>query len=140
MNNKIFENRFWSYVDKRNNIEECWNWLKCKTSNGYGQIWINGKMENSHRIAWILTFGEIPKGLFICHHCDNKLCCNPNHLFLGTPKDNTQDYIKKGKKIVSEEQKIKASISNKGKHNIKHTQETKNKISKIVKEWWKNKK
>jgi len=85
---------FWSHVSKPHN-EACWIWMKAKTENGYGRA--NRKGEFAHRIAWKLTNGDIPKGLFVLHKCDNPPCCNPEHLFLGTREDNMADMWNKGR-------------------------------------------
>jgi hypothetical protein len=91
--------RFWSNVDIRT-PEECWNWTASVNSTGRGAFSIDGKNIKAHRMAWILTYGEIPEGMIICHKCDNGKCCNPNHLFLGTHRDNTQDMISKGRRVI----------------------------------------
>lgn len=72
----------------------CIEWQKC-TRSGYGSITRYGIVEATHRISYTLNKGEIPKGIFVCHHCDNRLCINPDHLFLGTQKDNMQDMLTK---------------------------------------------
>jgi hypothetical protein len=56
-----------------------------------------GRTRGAHRVAWTLTYGPIPKNLCVLHHCDNKPCCNPAHLFLGTKVDNARDMIVKGR-------------------------------------------
>jgi hypothetical protein len=69
----------------------CWNWTKSRISNKYGKFSIGKKNIYAHRHAWFLVNGEIPDGLFVCHKCDNMLCINPDHLFLGTAQDNARD-------------------------------------------------
>lgn len=66
-------------------------------NRGYGQIGVNGGLMYAHRVAWIAAHGSIPSGLFVCHTCDNRRCCNVEHLFLGTQLDNMQDMIQKGR-------------------------------------------
>lgn len=88
--------RFWPKVRKGGG---CWEWT-ASMSHGYGQIGVGGKSgrpHHAHRVAWELTNGAIPAGLFVCHHCDNKKCVRPDHLFLGTAKDNNQDRARKGR-------------------------------------------
>jgi len=77
----------------------CWEWGGGKFSSGYGCIWnpILKKNEYVHRVSYKLFCGKIPKGLLVCHKCDNPICVKPQHLFLGTYKDNIQDAIKKGR-------------------------------------------
>lgn len=89
-----FESKY--RVDK---VTGCWNWMKGKFNTGYGMFWLNGKTVSAHRASWQINFGYIPDGLFVLHKCDNKRCVNPNHLFLGTAKDNTDDMISKGREV-----------------------------------------
>lgn len=102
--------RFLKYVEK---LESCWNWKGALVSrNGYGQFYMKMKNIMAHRASWILHHGEIPEKLWVLHICDNKKCVNPEHLFLGTAKDNTYDMIRKGRKFkiptkLLEEQKKK---------------------------------
>ncbi|MBW8034172.1 MAG: hypothetical protein FVQ79_00455 [Planctomycetes bacterium] len=87
------------YVQQRVKIDpktECWNWKLSKHPSGYGSA-SRGGYQRAHRLAYRAWKGAIPKGLYICHHCDNKDCCNPDHLFVGTQSDNILDAYRKGR-------------------------------------------
>jgi hypothetical protein len=88
--------RFWCNV-MIGSDDECWLWQRCTDQREYGFFGFGRKQYRAHRIAWILTYGAIPEGLLICHHCDNPPCVNPKHLFLGTSLDNNHDRDRKGR-------------------------------------------
>jgi hypothetical protein len=87
------EERFWPLVQKQD--EGCWLWIGNRVHSGYGRLTYDSKTDRAHRISWRLTYGEIPDGLLVCHRCDNPPCVRPEHLFLGTNKDNMQDMASK---------------------------------------------
>jgi hypothetical protein len=94
--------RLWAKVDVRG-PDDCWPWIGGSHGNGYGRLFLGpGSRERvyAHRAAWIVTHGPIPVEMLVCHRCDNPPCCNPGHLFLGTPEDNTQDGISKKRVLV----------------------------------------
>ena len=93
---KPIEQRFWPKV-RRGLDNECWEWTGSDKGNGYGQVLCRGRVQSAHRVAFEIANGPIPSGLFVCHRCDNKRCCNPSHLFLGTPSDNVNDMHAKGR-------------------------------------------
>lgn len=146
MYSQITRKRFFSKFSKSNS---CWVWHGLKNKAGYGRF--GGKY--AHRMSWEIFNNQIiPLGMLVCHHCDNPGCVNPDHLFLGTQKDNMQDMISKNRQAIqnnsgeknpmfgkkhSNQAKAKQSDAKKGRYKgSKHprasiNEETANKIKEI---------
>ncbi len=110
--------RFWKRVDKTG---ECWLWTGAKQPRGYGKTQWEGKFVGAHVLAWFLTHGTWPTQ-YILHHCDTPPCCNPEHLFEGTAKDNAQDRDRKNRGNmwkISGEKNYAASVTNKQAEEIR---------------------
>lgn len=133
----------------------CWEWVKDKvTTTGYGKLTYKGKTMSAHRASYIVHKGEIPKGKHICHTCDNRACVNPDHLWVGTQKENIQDMIAKGRKPCQKGRKLSPEHFEKlqfgrknnhpGKQGSKHhlaklTEEKVKEIKKLISQGYKNK-
>jgi len=92
---------FWKKVNILEDKDLCWEWQGSFSSGGYGQFSFKNKNFISHRLAYFFSKGD-PKTLKVCHSCDNRKCCNPNHLWLGTNKDNSQDSKNKKRNAFGE--------------------------------------
>jgi hypothetical protein len=119
--------KFWARVDKNGPIHpiygQCWLWIGSGEGR-YGRMYRKGKSPLSHVMSWEIHFGEVSKGLCVCHKCDNPLCVNPDHLFTGTQSDNLKDMTAKGRRACG------SAIANFGEKNgnCKLTQESVNRI------------
>src|SRR5882724_6243558 len=87
--------RFWAKVDQSGGENACWRWTGATSRGNRGSFRLLGSNKQAHRCAWEMTYGAIPEGLCVCHHCDNGSCVNPQHLFLGTHRDNMDDMFAK---------------------------------------------
>lgn len=94
--------RFWEKVHKSSDENGCWVWTSYKTKLGYGVFSLKCRAIKAHRVAWTISHGPTPKGeghhgMCVLHKCDNRACCRPDHLFLGTQQENIKDMICKGR-------------------------------------------
>ena len=90
------QERFWQKVDKKG-PDECWPWTAAvrNPKEGYGAFWLDGRHQPANRVALLFSGVDVPSGMVACHRCDNPGCCNPAHLFPGTPKANNDDKVAK---------------------------------------------
>jgi hypothetical protein len=86
---------------------DCWKWAGARYPNGYGAFLLNRRVSCAHRASYRIYIGTIKEGFYICHSCDERDCVNPAHLFQGTPHDNTQDMMKKGRHWIFDERKYR---------------------------------
>ena len=92
---------FWGRVDKSGGPDACWPWLGAITTHGYGCVQTgNRRVMGAHKVAYLMSKGDVPDGYEIMHSCDNRPCCNPSHLSIGTKQDNTDDKMRKGRGLT----------------------------------------
>ena len=98
---KYIQNRYTLFLSKVDTQsyehDKCWVWQGASKGNGYGNVRLGAKNITAHRYAYALFVGEVPDDMDVCHTCDNRFCVNPDHLFLGSRKDNMVDCKEKGR-------------------------------------------
>jgi hypothetical protein len=112
----------------------CWVWMGSSQVRGYGEIISNNRKHLAHRASYEAFVGKIPKGMYVCHACDNVSCVNPNHLFLGTQKQNLQDMASKGRSTRGEKNPM-AKLDEYGVRQIKEGIKAGQSDSSLAKSW-----
>jgi Zn finger protein HypA/HybF involved in hydrogenase expression len=115
---KNLNSRFWSKVDIKEK-DDCWNWTLSLDQHGYGSFRYDRKNYNSHKMAWIITYGNIPKETWVIHTCENNSCCNPAHLYLATRSERMKRAVKEGTSGLIKAWAMQPDRS--GENNTKHT-------------------
>jgi hypothetical protein len=90
----------WLFSKVEENERGCWIFTGSRNSEGYGRVNFLGKCQLAHRVSFKIVNGFLPDSLLVCHKCDTPSCINPQHLFLGTNKENTMDAVRKGRRIL----------------------------------------
>jgi HNH endonuclease len=91
---KNAEERFWNKVQK-GNTSVCWLWIAGRSGHRYGKLRWDNRIVAAHRVSYLIHYGPIPSGKYICHHCDNPICVNPYHLYLGSALENNRDTLRR---------------------------------------------
>lgn len=98
----IFDSDIERFGKKLCKVDGCWNWIKPMTT-GYGMFSFDGKSIYAHRFSYLIYNGDIESGLLVRHTCDNKKCVNPEHLVLGSNKDNSNDMVSRNRQTKTED-------------------------------------
>lgn len=112
-----WEERFWSYVG-RGGKDECWEWSGAPTGGGYGRMSVEDRDRYAHRLSFELHHGD-PGDDFVLHHCDNRLCVNPDHLYAGDQQDNVDDAIERGRWDLVGEKNPQSKLTREGAEEVR---------------------
>lgn len=119
--------RFARFVHRTDDLFGCWLWTGRTAGRGYGYISRGRRREGdayAHRVAWELAYGPIPDGLWVLHQCDTPHCVRPDHLFLGTHRDNMRDMLAKGRDRLTGERNHRARLTAEQVQTIRHSDES----------------